>query len=61
MKYDITYCMSDGCPFQDCERHPSHLQEAKEAGHRVVSIADFSGVCRRYIAELVEGGDDDEV
>lgn len=45
---DITYCINAKCPFKDCERH---LRRAKS---RIVSVANFDGVCRRYIDHLMD-------
>lgn len=44
---DITYCINAECPFKDCERH---LRRAKS---RFVSVANYDGVCRRYIGHLL--------
>lgn len=49
---DITYCSCVECLNKDCERHPSKLYTLKNT--QVVSIADFSGVCRDYIAQVVD-------
>ena len=47
---DITYCVSSDCPFVECHRK---LNKEKLKPDDVVSIADLSGVCRHYIAWLV--------
>lgn len=44
---DITYCINAGCPFKDCERHLS------KASGQYVNVANFDGVCRRYIGHLL--------
>ena len=51
---DITYCMNRHCPFKNCEKHSDNL--SKFAGDETiyVSIADFGGTCRRYIAHLID-------
>lgn len=51
---DITYCINTGCPFKDCDRHDSKASQAAVDGRGYVSIADYSGVCRRYISHLVD-------
>jgi len=57
---DLTWCVSADCPFDlDCERH---VRNCIESG--LVSMADLSGVCRRYIGwvlmELESGGEIDK-
>lgn len=49
---DITYCSCVECVNKECERHPSKLYALKNT--QVVSIADFSGVCRDYIGQVVD-------
>ena len=51
---DITYCINGQCPFKDCERHPSKISKAAIQGAEYVSVANFDGVCRRYISNLVD-------
>lgn len=54
---DITYCSNAGCYDRSCFRHLENLKRLKDAGQltgRYVSIADLSGVCRKYISRLVE-------
>ena len=51
---DITYCINGQCPFEECERHPSKIAEAQKQGQRFVSVANFDGVCRKYIGHLVD-------
>lgn len=47
---DITYCASKDCPSTECKIKISnnHFEP-----HEVISMADFSGVCRFYIGWLV--------
>ena len=47
---DITYCVNSDCPFKNCERHLS--KNIKGKGY--VSVANFDGVCRRYISYLAD-------
>ena len=47
---DRTYCINAECPFTDCDRHLSKIQS--KTGY--VSIANFDGVCERYIGYLVD-------
>lgn len=51
---DITYCVNDSCPFDDCERHPSKIAKACEDGVGYVSMAALDSTCRRYIGWLVD-------
>lgn len=51
---DITYCVNAACPFKDCERHMSWIADACMKGMAYVSVGNFDGVCKRYIAYLVE-------
>lgn len=47
---DITYCINASCPFKDCDRHSSKIEEAAINGKGYVSVANYDGVCRRYIS-----------
>ena len=49
---DITYCSCVECLNKECERHPSNLLKLKAT--QAVSIANFGGVCRDYIAQVVD-------
>lgn len=49
---DITYCSCVECINKECERHPCHLGKLKDT--QAVSIANFGGVCRDYIAQVVD-------
>lgn len=49
---DITYCSCVECLNKECERHPFHLGKLKAT--QAVSIANFGGVCRDYIAQVVD-------
>ena len=52
---DITYCVPHTlCPYTDCIRHYSKLEELRKQGQKYVSVADFAPTCRRYIAYIVE-------
>ena len=51
---DITYCVNSACPFKDCERHSSKISDACIKGKGYVSVANFDGVCRRYISHIVD-------
>ena len=47
---DITWCASPDCVIK-CERH---ITRCKVEPHELVSIADFSGVCREYIRKVLD-------
>jgi len=47
---DITYCTSTDCPSKDCKLK---LLNNKFPPGTILSMADFSGVCRYYIGWLV--------
>lgn len=47
---DITWCASPDCVIK-CERH---ITRCNAEPNELVSIADFSGVCRMYIGHIVE-------
>ena len=49
MYKDITWCESPDCTIK-CERHITRC-DAKP--WELVSVADFSGVCRTYIGKIV--------
>lgn len=51
---DITYCDNKDCPFKKCERHFSKINEAARNGKGYVSVANYGGVCRKYISHLVD-------
>ena len=51
---DITYCDNKDCPFKKCERHPSKIAEACINGKGYVYVANYGGVCRKYISYLVD-------
>ena len=46
---DITWCVSPDCPSKDCKIHIRNLPKPKGDEKLIVSMADFSGVCRYYI------------
>lgn len=55
----VTYCSNASCPFEDCEHHLTRLTSSTwkpliRRDSRYVSIADYSGICRRYIGYLVD-------
>ena len=51
----VTYCTNTDCPYDDCYKHFSKVKEVKEKGvDNYVNLADFSGVCRKYISYLVD-------
>lgn len=54
---DMTFCVNTDCNHEECKRHRSHL-EGIPAG-TIVSIADFGGVCREYICDIVEEIEDE--
>jgi hypothetical protein len=47
---DITYCINEQCPFKKCERHLSKVAKTQK---QYVSVANFDGICRKYIGYLV--------
>ena len=49
----MTYCSNPQCPFTKCEKHLSYARN--ETGP--ISIANFDGVCRKYILWLAEEAD----
>ena len=49
MLEDKTWCVNPDCPFTECDDNIRKLK-----GHKgMVSMANFGGVCRKYIAWLV--------
>ena len=48
---DITYCASKDCPSKECRIKigNNHFEP-----YEIISMADFSGVCRYYIGWLVD-------
>ena len=50
MNRDITFCSSTDCPSTECK---IKVLNNKFEPHEIISIADFSGVCRFYIGWLV--------
>lgn len=51
MNTDITWCMSADCAAR-CDRHITEYPISDK--RELVSCADLSGVCRRYIYQRVE-------
>lgn len=45
-----TYCINKDCPFKDCDKHLSQLK-IKEG---MVNVANFDGVCDRYLFYILE-------
>lgn len=43
-----TYCINLECPFKKCDRHAGKLKKG------VYSFAAFDGICREYLAWLLE-------
>lgn len=50
----ITYCVNSLCPYEDCYKHLTKVKELDKEKNDAVRIADFSGVCRKYIDYLIE-------
>lgn len=53
---DLTWCISSSCT-SICERHISNYDA--EPGE-MVSISDFSGICRNYIQQVIEEVEDED-
>lgn len=45
-----TYCINGNCPFKSCKKHLKHCRSKK----RKVWVANYDGVCRKYISWLVD-------
>ena len=45
----MTYCINFKCPFRDCEKH---LSKSRNKGK--VYVANFDGICKRYIAYMLK-------
>lgn len=45
----MVYCRNNQCPFKDCDKHISKAKNLYE-----VYVANFDGVCRRYISWLLD-------
>lgn len=43
---DVTWCTSFDCPSKDCK---IHIRNCMANPGELVSMADFSGVCRYYV------------
>jgi len=54
---DITYCASTDCPSTDCK---VKIQNNKFQPGEIISMADFSGVCRYYIGWVLAQIEDGE-
>lgn len=50
----ITYCANSVCPYEDCYKHLTKIKELDKEKNEYVRMADFSGVCRKYIDYLVD-------
>ena len=53
MLNDMTYCANVDCPIKECERHQDQLKKYYSNRNKIISIADFSGVCEDYIGHLI--------
>ena len=51
MTRDISYCATADCPYTDCLRHLKQLEG--EPSGTIISLSNFGGICRKYIAHLV--------
>lgn len=47
---DITWCVSKDCK-NKCERHTKNCSVESDI---MVSIADFSRICRNYIGQIID-------
>lgn len=54
---DITFCASPDCPSKDCK---IKIQNNKFQPKEIISMADFSGVCRYYIGWVLAKIEDGE-
>ena len=57
---DVTWCVSKDCPSEDCR---IHIRQCKVQPGELVSMADFSDVCRDYIGWVlakIEDGETEE-
>lgn len=59
MMKDVTYCASADCPSTECKLKLTNNKNKFEPGE-IISMADFSGTCRFYIAWLLEKIEDGE-
>ena len=50
----ITYCSNADCPYEDCYKHLTKIKRLDKEKNPYVRMADFSGVCRKYIGYLVD-------
>ena len=48
---DITYCASADCPSTECK---IRVKSQKFPPGTIISMADFSGVCRFYIGCILD-------
>lgn len=53
---DITYCISTECPSTECKIKVTNNHFTSDD---LVSVADFSGVCRFYIGWIVSEVEND--
>lgn len=44
------YCINNECPFKSCKRHLTHCRAKK----RKVWVANYDGICSKYIGWLVK-------
>ena len=61
MNRDVTFCSSPDCPSTECRLKLSNYNFKP---HTIISVADFSGVCRFYIgcvlADIIESEKNNE-
>lgn len=53
-KSNITFCVNQNCPFEDCRYHPIGIRQAKDDGLEKVNMVAMDATCRRYIGYLAD-------
>ena len=56
---DVTYCASADCPSTECKIKLTNNKSKFEPGE-IISMADFSGMCRFYVGWLLTKIEDGE-
>ena len=47
-----TYCINNNCPYTTCKKHLGQLKYNQSKNN--IQIANYDGMCRKYISWLVD-------
>lgn len=56
---DMIYCVSERCPYKDCNRSAWQLKNEPDKS-KMVSTANLAGICRRYLYWVLHEAEKEE-